>query len=244
MLFNYIKQTQRLLQDPTQAIFNIGDLQIWINTARGQIAGEAECIRAIGTVSTVVAQREYLFSAINVGVPATTGIEAPINVRRINYGVASGQRRVTHRAWEWFELYYLNNPVPPSGAPKVWAQYAQGSAGVGTGSGASGSFYIDPLPDLVYTLLCDCLCYPAVLTTDATVEAIPYLWTDAVPYYAAYLGYMAAQQSDKAKELFSQYQLFVQRARKFSNPAVNRTSYEQESDPVQAAKLGLDKAGG
>ncbi len=110
---------------------------------------------------------------------------------------------------------------------------------------SSGSFYLDPPPDLVYTLNCDCVCYPIALAADIDVEAIPYLFTDAVPYFAAYLALLSSQTSARqadAERLFGYYQTFVKRARQASNPSVNRTSYEQSQDPTMMSKLGMKPA--
>jgi hypothetical protein len=226
----------------------------WINIARGQIAGESEAIRFMASIPTVINQRAYNFSAINTGVAATNGIQGVMNVRAITYNIGqntyglSGQQWITPRSWEWFTLYHLNNPVPDVGPPATWSQFGQGSAGTGTGSSATGSFYIDPPPDAVYQLNLDCVCYPIALAADADPEAIPYQWVDCVPFFAAYYAYLSSQtgarQAD-AERMFNHYKEFVQRARQAANPSVNRSIYEQASDPAQAAKMGINpqKAG-
>jgi hypothetical protein len=113
---------------------------------------------------------------------------------------------------------------------------------------SSGSFYIDPPPDLVYSLLIDCSCYPAALAADTDVEAIPYLFTDSVPYFAAYLALMSSQTSarvEDAQKMFDLYKMFVDRASQASAPSVNRFLYERQSDPTMINKLGVtSKAGG
>ena len=43
-LFEYMRRTQRILRDQRVQIINPSDLIAFINEARGQIAGEAECI--------------------------------------------------------------------------------------------------------------------------------------------------------------------------------------------------------
>lgn len=247
MLTQYQTDTQNLLQNPGApvSLYPLTNITRWINIARGQLAGEAECIRVLGTVSTVVGQREYAFSSLNLGVLATTGIQGVIHVRRIQCDVASGQKWITPRPWEWFDLYSLNNPLPGSGFPTSWSQYKQGAA-TGAGSAASGSFFIDPLPDDAYTLRCDCVCYPIDLATNATVEAIPYLWTDAIPFFAAYYAYLASQTSARqadAERMFQHYTTFLERARKASNPSVLRWMYQQATDPTQVNKIGLAKTG-
>ena len=250
MLAYYTLQTTRLLQNPgaPTSLYATADLTSWINTARGQLAGEAECIRRVGTVVTVPGQRNYNFSALSFG---DTSVSGAIHVRRIMYGVASGFQWIAPRAWPWFDLYHLNNPVPTAGPPQVWSQYGQGSAGQGsiTGEGvgtmSSGSFYIDPPPDLPYALNCDCVCYPAALTVDNDPEALPYLFTDAVPFFAAYYALLSAQTNARAADAeryYGHYQTFVERARRAANPSVNRTAYEQADDPVKLNKLGLASA--
>jgi hypothetical protein len=253
----YLANLANLLQSPGApvSLYSTANLTLWVNIARGQVAGESEAIRVIGTVPTIIGQRNYNFSSINIGTPSVTGAQGAIHVRRLSYGVASGQKWVAPRPWEWFDLYHLNNPVPVNGPPKIWSQYGAGSAGlgaitgIGAGSMSSGSFYIDPPPDAIYTIYCDCVCYPIALAADTDVEALPFLWTDAVSFFGAYYAYLSSQtgarQAD-AERMFGYYQTFVQRARQFANPSVNRYMYQQAQDPVMPAKLGLTQkpAGG
>jgi hypothetical protein len=241
----YLAATQNLLQSPgaPTTLYSTANITTWVNTARGQLAGEAECVRRIATVTTTVGTRNYNFSSITIGDTSVAGV---LHVRRISYNVGTGQKWFRPRAWEWFDLFHLNNPVPVNGPPEVWSQYGQGSAPSGTGSGASGSFYLDPPPDLVYTLNCDCVCLPIALVDDTTVEALPYPWTDAVPYFAAYLALLSSQTSARvadAERMFGYYTTFMQRARQFSNPSVNRGQYEQSPDPTSMTRLGLVQKG-
>jgi hypothetical protein len=255
VLTQYLTLTQQLLQNPAAptGLYSPTALTSYINIARGQVSGEARCVRAIGTLTAVIGQRNYNFSSISFGSAATTGIQGAINVRSMLYNVGTGQKWVKSKSWEWFQLYRLNNPAPGSGAPTEWAQYGQGSAstgsitGEGSGSIISGSLYIDPLPDIAYTLNCDSTCYPQALAADTDVEAIPYLWTDAVPYFAAYLALMTSQTSarlQQAQQLFQLYQLFMQRARDFANSDVNTFAYEQSQDAVRVNRMGGGAAGG
>jgi len=250
VLTQYQTATKNLLQNPSAptTLYDTTSLNLWINTARGQVAGEGECVRVLGTISTVVGQRNYNFSAINTGVAATTGVAGAIHVRAIRYAVGDGYQWVRPRNWEWFDLYCMNNPVPENGAPKIWSQYAQGSIPISGGSDASGSFFLDPPPDIIYPLTCDCVCFPISLVNDATKEALPYLWTDAVPFFAAYYALMSAQTGARygdAERLYSHYETFMQRARTAANPSVNRYLYQQSPDPTLINKLAqLPKAAG
>lgn len=255
MLNSYISNIQNLLQLPGSptTLYSTANITLWANIARGQLAGESESIRVIGTISTVVGQRAYPFSSINIGTSSATGVQGIINIATIQYNVAQGQQWIAPRNWPWFQLYHLNNPVPVDGPPVVWAQYGQGSSGLGsitgqgTGTMASGSFYIDPPPDQIYQLNCDCVCYPIALAADTDVESLPYLWTDAVPFFAAWYALLSSQTSARTAEadkMFEKYQTFVERARMFSNPSVNRYIYQQAKDPAQLAKFGLSPAKG
>lgn len=241
MLDTYLTATRNLLQNPTAptALYADSDLTIYINTARGQLAGEAECIRYMATVDTVAAQQEYAFSALDTGVSATNGIQGVLNIRAVWYGVGDGRRWIPGRPWEWFSLYTLNDPVPQQSFPSSWSQFGQGAAPGSTGSANGGSIYIN-LPDQAYTLYCDCVCYPIALVDNTTVEAIPYLWTDAVPWYAAAYALWSSQTNARAADAeryFNTYSMFVERARKFSNPSVGRWQYSQAADPAQAIKM-------
>ena len=255
MLSSYLTNTANLLQTPgaPTSLYSTANLTLWVNTARGQLAGESQSIRTIGTISTVIGQRNYNFSSINIGTASATGIQGIIHIRRVMYAVGSGYQWMRPRNWEWFDLYKLNNPVPPSGPPEVWAQYAQGSqgtgsiTGVGSGTLSTGSFYLDPIPDYVYTLYCDCVCYPISLAADTDVEAIPYLWTDAVPFFAAYYALLSAQTGQRmgeAEKYFEYYKTFVDRARKAATPDVNKYLYQQVPDPTMANKIGMSSGRG
>lgn len=242
LLSEYVLLTQRLLQNPAapESLYSEDDVTSGINTGRRILAGKSECLRVMGTINAVAGQRNYNYADIDLGVSATTGIGGVLNVRRVLYAVGSGYKMAYPRNWEWFDLYALNTPVPQSGAPRIWSQYAQGS---------TGSFYLDPIPDTDYTLSLDCVCYPVDLEDDTTVDAIPQLWNDAVPYIGAYyalLGAQSGQRSDDANRMWERFEEFLKIARESSNPSVNRYLYSQAADPTQGAKVGraMPGAGG
>jgi hypothetical protein len=256
LLNSYLTAVQNLLQLPQapSSLYNTATLTTYINTARGQLAGETECIRAFGTVSTVAGQQAYPFSSINLGTPATTGIQGVINVQQISYNLGNGQQWIHSRPWSWFFLYQVGNPVPPvnpdtnvvGSPPSVWSQYAQGAApSAGIGNQVGGSFYLN-VPDDVYALNCDCACYPIPLTTDSTPEAIPYLWTDAVPFFAAYYALLSSQMQARmsdALRYLDLYKEFVKRAREASNPSQLRWMYQGATDVPSAMQMGVRPGG-
>ena len=252
MITYYLTQTQRLLQNPgaPTTLYSTSDLTSYINTMRGQLAGEGECIHLVGTITTVIGQREYFFSNIAV---SGAGVQGVLHVRRIQYAVGTGYKWITPRGWEWFELYGLNNPVPLNNVPKMWAQHSQGSSGLGTitnvggGSIASGSFWLDPPPDLNYQLNLDCICYPIALASDSDPEAIPYEWTDAVPFGAAWMALLSAQTSARmaeAEKYLSYFQAYAQKARQYSNPDVLKYQYMQQPNIALPGQLGVSMGKG
>jgi hypothetical protein len=251
LLASYLARTNQLLQNPgaSTPLYATADLTSYINQARGQLAGETEAVRFLGTLTTQIGVRNYNFSSITLDGASIAGV---LNARQMLYAVASGYQWIRPRPWSWYWLFKLNNPVPQSGAPQVWSQFSQGSSGqgsetgIGAGTMSSGSFYLDPPPDLIYSLLIDCSCYPSALVADTDVEALPYLFTDAVPYFAAYLALMSAQTSirmEYAQKMFELYKMFVDRANMASAPNVNKYLYERQADPTSINKLGIQKGG-
>lgn len=247
MLNSYITETQNLLQNPSapNTLYSSVSIIQWINIGRGQLAGESESIRAQGSLSITQGTYSYSFLSIVFPQPSTvSGIHGLIKIEAAWVVQPEGQQWIRPRPWPWWSLYELNNPVfqhPANQAqPQRWSQYGQG---------AIGSLYVSPVPDQSYTALCDCTCYPNALATDTDVEAIPYLWTDAVPFYAAYRALLSAQSSARiaqAKEMFDQYTEYVNRARRFSTPSTLPGIYPQQPNASRANQLGLQpaKAGG
>lgn len=238
MLHAYMRRVQRLLRDQRSQIINPGDIIDYVNEARTQLAGESECIRVMGSLALLETQNVYLFSAIDLPAAATSGgVQGIFNIRTAWYGVGTGQMWLRPRPFEWFSLYELNSPVPASGPPKIWSQFGQGT---------TGSLYVAPLPDTDYTLPLDCVGLPVDLVDNTTPEAIPPLWTQAIPFYAVYLAMMSMETGNDtagSDKMFAIYQKYVSRARQFSTPSVLPTLYPQIPSPVRANQLGTQTGG-
>lgn len=65
MLYAYLQEVQRLLDDAVAARFNIADLISYVNVARKQIAAEGQCVRALTPTSGPI-------TAITVGSSGTS----------------------------------------------------------------------------------------------------------------------------------------------------------------------------
>lgn len=239
VLSTYTNRTYLQLQNPIGAaekIFTEADIHTYINLARNQIAGNAECCRYFASLSAATDARVLNFSDIDTGVAATTGINGVFNVRQVLVQIGNGRALMTPRPFPWFASYHLNKVIPETGLPTVWSQYGQGD---------TGSIYIDPLPDQAYTLNLDCVCIPIDLEDDTSFEAIPAQWTDVVPFYAAWYALTAAQRQTDADKMMERVRLYMGSARGNANPDVVPRAYAQPGDdPTMANRIGVQKAKG
>lgn len=233
MLDQYMQRTQLLLNDPSFEMFNDGDLTNYINMARGQIAGEAECVRAYATLAVADTTQQYPFSSISLS-GYTASVLGVLNVRQATYAIASGQKQMYSRPFPWFNSFILSQPVPVAGPPATWSQFGQG---------ANGTLFIN-LVDQTYTLSLDTVCYPVPLVDDTTEEAIPYQWTDAVPFYAAYFAALTVGNKDQADAMWKEYEKFMGRSRGAATPSVLPTNFAQPPDPFINNRLGLQTGRG
>ncbi len=249
----YQTQLKGLLQNPSSptTLYSTTDLNRWINVARGRLAGDTQCIRLLTTLTVTVGQRNYNFSSIPI--PGSSGIQGVLNINTIWYNTHNtGYQRLEARSWPWFSLYGLNNPVVINAVPTIWSQFGQGAAPPGTTGVANvgvssfgGSFYLNPPPDLAYDLLLDCTCFPIALTADADLEAIPYLWTEAIPYLAAWYALLSSQMQARradAEAYMNYYQTFIQSSRGAATPIVTPYQSQGAGDQATLAKMGLTKS--
>jgi len=212
-LNNYIQQVQLLLGDVVQAKFNFFDLVNYVNTARNQIAAASNSCRFFGAISTTANVRTINFS----GFTLPSGFGSVLNVRMITRTTSGANMvKLQQRPFEWFLAYNLSAATVASGPPTTWSQYAQGT---------SGSIYLDPIPDQAYSLNSDTVCIPSPLALDSDPEVLPYPWTDAVPYYAAYYALLTIQQPQLAQQMFQLYMIYVKNAQAMANPTVTPEIY-------------------
>lgn len=204
MLTQYQQITRRLLNDSSFVRFNDFDLRDWINIARSQVAAECEAIHAYGQLNTIVGSAVYGFSSVVITSQSPTGLLSPLTIRQIRVnGVL-----LSPRSWDWMFEYYVDANM---GTPVDWGQLGQGSL---------GSFFLGPTPSTVWTVKVDCIMLPTNLNIDADPETLPYPFRDAVPYFAAYMAQISAQDFDAAERMYALYERFAMRARKMAVPTV------------------------
>lgn len=202
----YLTQFNELIQAPNSPIplISSANATVYINVARNQVAGEGECIRVPATLAIVAGTIEYSFAAISLA--AVTGASKVISVRM---GSIGGTSRLAYRPWEWYANYYLN--LATTGQPTTMAQLGQGESG-------NLWFFPTPIANTIANL--DVVATPIALVDDTTVEAIPYPWTDAIPFYAAWLGMQNMQRQGDADKMLARYSALMRRARQMSSPSV------------------------
>ena len=162
----------------------------------------------INCLNTANAQEVYTFAAANQYVALTSGVASILFVESI--AVSWGALKPTLDQWNWNDLqaYVRSYPIV-SGQPAMFAQFGQG---------AGGSVYIQPEPTGALPMEWNCVCLPLDLATDANAEAIPYPWTDAVPYFAAYLGFMNSRRPEEAQNMYGIFEMTMKRSRAQSEP--------------------------
>ena len=170
-----------------------------------------------GANMLVIGQEVYTFASRTAQAQLTPGVQAIHGVLSITASWGASRPMLGRKDWTTFQAKYrswaagwLNNPV-------VWASYGQG---------ANGSVYLAPIPANPFNMEWDTYCVPIPLVNDGTAEAIPYPWTDAVPYYAAYLAASNAQRAQDAASMFGQYGVFMKRARAMSETPFIPDAYE------------------
>lgn len=172
--------------------------------------------------TTIQAQELYTFANANTIIDltsATTGLSGIYGVMSV--AISQGNIRPTMRYLPFvdFQAYCRAFEGTVQNYPVVFTQYGQGE---------SGSIYLFPVPSGTYNMEWDTYCQPIDLVTDSTVEAIPYPWTEAVPYYAAMLCYEYSQRNDDSQRMMSLYKQKMVEARAFSQPPQVPDMYEEE----------------
>ena len=210
-LTSYQTQTALLLHDSSNQAFPLANLTTWINLSRGQIAAQGQCVRVLPTSNNTTASQEvYNYSTVNALIAAQfSGVQGIITVLSVAISQAAtpsaGIKPMLPRySWGQFQAQLRAFNQGMTGYPQVFANYGQG---------VNGSLYLWPIPSASYAMDWDCVCRPVDLADDTTAEAIPYPWTDVIPFYAAYYAYMNAQRDEDAKRMMEMIKLHMAVAR-------------------------------
>jgi hypothetical protein len=155
--------------------------------------------------------------ALPTQLSATLGINAGIGVKSItvNWGGAGGSNAYMLDYWDWtsFQAYLrFYGQTGLQGNPAVWTRY-------------QNNILIRPVPTQAYPMQWDTTCSVFDLVDDNSPEAIPYPFTDAVPYYAAYMALLNGQRAGDAQQMKERYEEYIRRARAFWQRSIIPTMY-------------------
>ena len=241
MLIRYQTLSRRLLGDTIFARCNDFDLRDFINVGRGQIAVQGDCVPGYGRLRIHPGEDQYAFSDIEFR--PGSGIKGTLAIETISVDVGTGQRPLVPRQWAWFDRYALGEPFQRFGEPHIWSQFGQGS---------NGTLFISHRPDRDYTLVVKVRGYPIDLIDDTTPEALPYAWTDAVPFYASFY-YLAGVDPQAAGLMLQGFQIMMATARGAATPATQPDAFAAGgmtgaagalADPTIPNRLGISSPRG
>ena len=164
---------------------------------------QATATPVINCVNTVANQEIYTFPSVNTLAQLTSGVASILWVSSV--AVSWGALKPTLRQWNWDDLQaHIRSYPVVSGQPAMFAQFGQGEG---------GSIYLQPVPTQAAAMEWNCVCTPIDLVDDTTAEAIPYPWTDAVPYFAAHLAFLSGRRPIEAKGMYDIYDATMKRSR-------------------------------
>lgn len=180
-----------------------GTVTITITDATGTGATATATVNT--SMNTVTNQQVYPFSLVNSTVQLVSGVDRILKVLQV--AVSNGSTKPVMYQWDWQYYQAFGNVYPQQyGNVAAWAQQSFGT---------DGSIYLYPIPSQAWEMDWDCVCLPLDISSASTAaqDAIPYPWSEAVPYYAAYLYYEYAQRDEDAKDFYSKWMMRLQTSR-------------------------------
>lgn len=174
-----------------------GTVTITITDSAGTGATATATINS--SMNTVTNQQIYPYSLVNSTVQLTRGVSKILKVLQV--AVSNGSTKPVLYQLNWQDYQAQCNVYPQQyGNVAIWAQQSFGE---------NGSIYLYPIPSQAWEMDWDTVCLPLDITLSSTAadDAIPYPWSEAVPYYAAYLYYEYAQNDDLSKDMYGKWMM-------------------------------------
>ena len=136
------------------------------------------------------------FNPLIAGSSALTGANKILSITSIAVSWGSMKPSLRYKPWSDFQAYYRAYNVAAQGYPRIWSQYLRGDL---------GSFYLWPVPSQAAQMDLDCICLPAPIGFESNedFDAIPYPWTNAVPYKAAEIAVLGEPDLREMSEKFT-----------------------------------------
>lgn len=143
----------------------------------------------------------------------TNGVKDVINVQQVsvNWGsYGSNLYTLIYKDWMWYQAFARQYPNV-SGNPSYWTRFEN----------KQNAIYLRYIPSQAFPMQWTTVCSVVNLTDDTTAEAIPYSYTDAIPYFAAYLAMMSSQRKEDAQNMLQIYNMFAATGRaNFQSPII------------------------
>ena len=168
---------------------------------------------------TAPGQEIYNFSGFNTVINGVNpGIKSLIAIQSVSISYGIAKPTLDQCSFSEMQAYLRSTGIGQTSFPQVWAQYGQGS---------TGSLFLWPIPSVYASMDVDAYCLPIDLVDDSTPEAIPYPWTDCVPYYAAFMAFQAKRMRDDASYMFAEAKRTIREGRAYATASMVPSYYNR-----------------
>ena len=191
-LSGYITQTRRLLHDVNANFWTNAELTDYINDGRGHLVQDTGCNRVLQSYTLAQGTETVDFSALPQG---TNTIDV------LNVILYWGNTRIPLAYLPWTDF---------NAQLRYWQTYT--GRPVGFSMYGPKKIYISPTTDQSYQAEFDTVVLKDPLTDADPVETLPTPFTEAVPFYAAYLAKYQEQSYGEAEIFKQEYQKHVLQA--------------------------------
>lgn len=189
--------------------------QITITDSTGPGTG-ATATLSLSPINTLnIGQEVYAFSDIYLGI--WPGVDTVHAIKSASVIYANYRYTLPMYAFSTYQSQIRQYPFQYQYVPTFCSQFGQG---------AGGSFYAYPLPSQTYQWEFDCFCLPQDMLIDNSIpEAIPQPWTDAVPYFAAAMGYLELQNMNAARFYLDEFDKRTLGYSTYARPGMSANKY-------------------
>jgi len=191
-LSGYITETRRLLHDVNANFWTDAELTDYINDGRNHMIQDTGCNRVLQTFTTTADVETINFSDLDEG-------ENTIDVLTINLYWGNSRVPMYYMPWSSFNAQL-----------RFWQNYT--GRPIGFSLYGPKQIFIGPKPDQAYEIELDTVVLKPALTTGSPDETLPAPFTEAVPFYAAYIAKYQEQSYGEAEIFKQEYQKHVQQA--------------------------------
>lgn len=188
-LSGYITQTRRLLHDVNANFWTDAELTDYINDGRNTLVRDTGCNRVLQSHTAPASVETISFSALPQG-------DKTIDVINVNLYWGNSRIPLYYLAWTDFnaQLRYWQNYT---GRPIAYSMYG------------AKQLYIGPSPDQSYVMEFDTVVEVDPMVNGSDVETLPAPFTEAIPFFAAYMAKYQEQSYGEAEIFDQQYNKHV-----------------------------------